>query len=97
MQERSGTAPTGCPISAQARKFDAFGDEFRLDPAETLRWARAQEPVFYSPKLGYWIVSRYADVKAVFRDNILFSPSIVLEKPCRFRTEGGLNEHLGRH
>lgn len=80
MQEQSGTAPTGCPLSAQAEKFDAFGDEFRLDPAEALRWARAQEPVFFSPKLGYWIVSRYSDVKAVFRDNMLFSPSIVLEK-----------------
>ncbi|MGB7317640.1 MAG: cytochrome P450/oxidoreductase [Planktotalea sp.] len=72
--------PTGCPMSAKAEQFDAFGDEFRLDPAEALRWARAQEPVFYNPKLGYWVVSRYADVKAVFRDNILFSPSIVLEK-----------------
>ncbi|MEZ5792761.1 MAG: cytochrome P450/oxidoreductase [Nitratireductor sp.] len=36
--------------------------------------------MFYSPKLGYWVVSRYEDVKAVFRDNILFSPSIALEK-----------------
>jgi cytochrome P450/ferredoxin-NADP reductase len=80
MQEQSGKAPTGCPLSAQAEKFDAFGDEFRLDPAEALRWAREQEPVFYSPKLGYWVVSRFADVKAVFRENILFSPSIVLEK-----------------
>jgi cytochrome P450/ferredoxin-NADP reductase len=63
-----------------SEQFDAFGDDFRLDPAEALRWSRAQEPVFYSKKLGYWVISRYADVKAVFRDNILFSPSIVLEK-----------------
>lgn len=49
-------------------------------PAEYLRWAREQEPVFWSPKLGYWVVTRYDDVKAVFRDNILFSPSIALEK-----------------
>ena len=74
------TTPTGCPISENAAGFDAFGPGFRLDPAEALRWARAQEPVFFSPRLGYWVVSRYADVKAVFRDNILFSPSIVLEK-----------------
>ncbi len=73
-------SPTGCPISAHALQFDAFGDAFRLDPADALRWSRADEPVFYSPKLGYWIVSRHADVKAVFRDNLLFSPSIALEK-----------------
>ena len=80
MKEQSGTTAAGCPISAFAEKFDAFGDEFRLDPAEALRWAREQEPIFYNPRLGYWVVSRFADVKAVFRDNILFSPSIVLEK-----------------
>ncbi len=76
MRERSGE----CPISAQAQQFDAFGDAFRFDPAEALRWSRAKEPVFYNPELGYWVVSRYEDVKAVFRDNILFSPSNVLEK-----------------
>lgn len=80
MQEHPRTAPAGCPVSAFVEKFDAFGDEFRLDPAEALRWAREQEPVFYNPRLGYWIVSRFEDVKAVFRDNILFSPCIVLEK-----------------
>ena len=73
-------SPTGCPMSRRSQDFDAFGDDFRLDPAETLRWSRADEPVFYNPRLGYWIVSRYDDVKAVFRNNILFSPSIVLEK-----------------
>ena len=49
-------------------------------PADYLRWAREQEPVFWSPRLGYWVVTRYEDVKAVFRDNLLFSPSIALEK-----------------
>ena len=50
------------------------------DPGEYLRWAREQEPVFWSPRLGYWVVTRYDDVKAVFRDNLLFSPAIALEK-----------------
>lgn len=52
----------------------------RIDPAGTLAWAREQEPVFYSPELGYWVVTRYEDVKAVFRDNLLFSPAVALEK-----------------
>jgi cytochrome P450 len=72
--------PTGCPISPGAAAFDVFDNAFQIDPAEALRWARAQEPVFYSPKMGYWVVVRYDDVKAVFRDNVTFSPSIVLEK-----------------
>ena len=73
-------APDGCPVSARARAFDPFEPAYMQDPAAYLRWAREEEPVFYSPELGYWIVTRYADVKAVFRDHSLFSPAIALEK-----------------
>ena len=72
--------PDGCPVSARAAAFDPFGGAYQLDPAASLRWSRDEEPVFYSPEIGYWVVTRYDDVKAVFRDNILFSPSIALEK-----------------
>ena len=73
-------SPTGCPVSARAAAFDPFGDGYQQDPPEYVRWAREQEPVFYSPQLGYWVVTRYDDIKAIFRDNITFSPSIALEK-----------------
>ncbi len=69
-----------CPFSDRAAAFDPFGDEYQADPPEAVRWARDEEPVFYSPALGYWVVTRYDDVKAVFRDNLTFSPSIALEK-----------------
>lgn len=77
----SGQA-AGCPVhvSAGAAEFDPFGDSYQQDPPEYVRWAREQEPVFYSPKLGYWVVTRYEDIKAIFRDNQTFSPSIALEK-----------------
>jgi cytochrome P450/ferredoxin-NADP reductase len=78
--ESAPTAPNGCPVSARAAAFDPFEDGYQQDPPEYVRWAREQEPVFYSPKLGYWVVTRYADIKAIFRDNITFSPSIALEK-----------------
>ncbi|WP_191579113.1 cytochrome P450/oxidoreductase [Achromobacter insolitus] len=73
-------SPTGCPVSPRAAAFDPFGDGYQQDPPEYVRWARDQEPVFYSPQLGYWVVTRYDDIKAIFRDNITFSPSIALEK-----------------
>lgn len=76
----AGQSPTGCPVSARAAAFDPFGDGYQQDPPEYVRWAREQEPVFYSPQLGYWVVTRYDDIKAIFRDNITFSPSIALEK-----------------
>ena len=72
--------PTGCPVSQRAADFDPFGDGYQQDPPEYVRWAREQEPVFWSPQLGYWVVTRYADIKAIFRDNITFSPAIALEK-----------------
>jgi len=76
----SALSPTGCPVSPRAAEFDPFGDGYQQDPPAYVRWAREQEPVFYSPKLGYWVVTRYDDIKAIFRDNITFSPSIALEK-----------------
>ena len=74
------SGPTGCPVSAGAAAFDPFADGYQQDPPEYVRWSREQEPVFYSPRLGYWVVTRYDDIKAIFRDNITFSPSIALEK-----------------
>ncbi len=73
-------APATCPFSERARRFDPFGPEYQADPPAALAWSRAQEPVFYSEALGYWIVSRYDDIKAIFRDPITFSPRIALEK-----------------
>ncbi|SDD49050.1 Cytochrome P450 [Paracoccus isoporae] len=69
-----------CPFSRQARSFDPFGVAYQSDPAEALRFSREDEPVFYSEAMGYWVVSRYDDIKAVFRDNITFSPANALEK-----------------
>jgi cytochrome P450/ferredoxin-NADP reductase len=80
MHAAQAASTGGCPLSAQAAAFDAFDGPYQLDPAEALRWSREQEPVFFAPKLGYWVVSRYEHVKAVFRDNVTFSPSIALEK-----------------
>lgn len=95
-QDKNQAAATGCPIhqmanaapssdcpvhvSPRAAEFDPFGDAYQQDPPDYVRWAREQEPVFYSPKLGYWVVTRYDDIKAIFRDNMTFSPSIALEK-----------------
>lgn len=87
-----------CPFASRSRQaalFDAFDEPYQVDPAEALRWSREREPVFYSDKLGYWVVSRYADVKAVFRDTAAFSPSIVLDKVTPNSDEA--NAILARH
>ncbi|QVQ51864.1 cytochrome P450/oxidoreductase [Spiractinospora alimapuensis] len=74
-------ASGGCPfISARAAEFDPFSDGYQQDPPAYVAWSREEAPVFYSPKLDYWVVTRYEDIKAIFRDNETFSPSVALEK-----------------
>ena len=73
-------SPTGCPVSRAAAEFTPFGEDYQQDPPAYLRAFRDQEPVFYSPELGYWVITRFADVKAIFRDNLTYSPAIALEK-----------------
>ncbi|MFG1466662.1 cytochrome P450/oxidoreductase [Xanthobacter sp. DSM 24535] len=82
-------------ISPEAARFDVFEEPYQVDPADALRWFRDKEPVFFSPKLGYWVVSRYDDVKAVFRDTSSFSPSIALEKVTP--NSDAANTILARH
>src|SRR5699024_9165453 len=57
-----------------------FGDGYQQDPPAYVAWSRENEPVFYSPRLGYWVVTRYEDIKTIFRDNLTFSPAVALEK-----------------
>lgn len=73
------TEDSGCPLARMAEAFDPFQDAYMADPADFVRWSRDQMPVFYSPKLQYWVVTRYQAIKDIFRDPITFSPSNVLE------------------
>ena len=53
--------------------FDPFGEAFLADPyPEFARFVTAA-PVFWSPVLCYWVVSRYADCKRVLREYGTFS------------------------
>ncbi|MGP6174042.1 cytochrome P450/oxidoreductase [Corynebacterium sp. A21] len=78
------TAPAGkCPFGhggGASETFDPFSLDYQINPGEHAKWARENEPIFFHEKLGYWVVTRYADVQEVFRDNITFSPSVALEK-----------------
>jgi cytochrome P450 len=56
-----------------ADQFDPFE---LVDPFPFYERARHEEPIFYSADLDYWVVTRYNDVKAVFRDLETFSSAI---------------------
>lgn len=67
---------------------DGF-DPFDLNrPHSKWQAFRQEEPVFYHAETGYWVVSRYDDIKAIFDDWKCFS-SENAQKPMRPMGEAG--------
>lgn len=52
--------------------LDLHSQEFLEDPAPTLGWLRVNDPVHRS-QYGYWLLTRYDDIAAAFRDPRLSS------------------------
>lgn len=64
------TPAKACPFSNAATDFDPFD---LTDPFPFYAYARDEAPVFFSEKLSYWVISRHADIKAVFDNWQVFS------------------------
>jgi cytochrome P450 len=62
-----------CPVTGSEQAFDPFVDPYLADPYQFWSRARGSDPVFYSPELDYWVVTRYEDIKAIFADPKTFS------------------------
>jgi len=56
--------PSGCPID---HDFTTFTEEYLTNPYPQLAQIRKKNPVFYSKKLGYLVVTRMEDLVEVFR------------------------------
>ncbi|VFA90648.1 Cytochrome P450 116 [Nocardia farcinica] len=87
---------TGCPVHHGYQPFA------QADPFPAYAALRAEEPVMFDERIGYWVVSRYDDIKAVFDDWKTFS-SENAQAPVRRRgpqaeqimTEGGFTAYSG--
>lgn len=64
------------PITPASQRFDPFDPDYVRDPYPTLNELRESEPVFFSPEIGSWVVTRFETVKAVLRDTERFSAMI---------------------
>lgn len=60
--------------------FKPFSEEYLADPYRVFSLARQSQPAFYDKEIGYWVISRYADVKECFRDQERFSAAITLDQ-----------------
>jgi len=63
-------------MTCHVAHVDPFDPVFLADPYPSLGELRADGPVFYSPVLEMWIVTRHADVEAIFHDPETFSAAI---------------------
>jgi cytochrome P450 len=60
----------GCPVHAD---FDPLSPAFLADPFAVLDSLPRETPVFYAPSIDYYVVTRYADIEAVFLDHETYS------------------------
>lgn len=59
-------------LDARDNKFDPY-ETHRDNPFDIMRLMRQVRPVFYSPELSTWCVTRYDDIVTVLRDTHSFS------------------------
>ena len=59
-----------CPVHAD---FDPLSPTFLADPFAVLASLPREMPMFYSPAIGYYVVTRYADIEAIFLDHETYS------------------------
>lgn len=64
------------PVTPASDSFDPFDPAYVLDPYPILAELRKSEPVFFSPRIGSWVVTRFETVKAVLRDVQRYSAMI---------------------
>jgi cytochrome P450 len=65
--EPPARAPQPSAASGPAR-FNPLLPDYALNPYPQLHRLRAEDPVHWSPALGVWVLTRYADVHAALRD-----------------------------
>lgn len=53
--------------------YDLFAPSAMVDPYPLYQRMREEDPVHYCESLGYWVLTRYADVEAALRDERLSS------------------------
>ena len=70
------SSPADGPITAASETFDPFDPSYVLDPYPILAGLRDSEPVFFSHRIGSWVVTRFDTVKAVLRDTQRYSAMI---------------------
>lgn len=67
-----------CPVTGlgspdMAASLSPFTPEYLHDPYAVFARARAESRAYYSEDLGYWVLTRYDDIRQAIRDTVNFS------------------------
>lgn len=79
-----------CPVTSVGEDFRPFTDRYQSDPWSFFARAREEEPVFFSPDMDAYVITRYDDVARVLKDPPTFSADNVIEfatPPCEAAME----------
>jgi cytochrome P450 len=94
--------PSGCPVDHGPADHWGYQPFDLTSPFASYARLRAEAPVCYDDRIGYWVVSRHDDVKAVFEDWQSYSsenaqrPVRPLGPPAReVLREGGFTAYSG--
>jgi cytochrome P450 len=64
----------GCPVD---ESFDPLSPDFLADPHAVMAGLpREEQPIFFAPSIGYYVLTRYADIEQVFRDPASYSAAV---------------------
>ena len=67
-------AAHGCPVD---ESFDPLSQDFLADPYAALAaLPREEQPIFFAPSIGYYVLTRYADIEQVFQDPVTYSAAV---------------------
>ena len=66
MQETTSSYPVD-------ENFNPLSEDYLEDPYAYYARFRRGSPIFFAPKIGMWVVSRYEDILAIAKDPKTFS------------------------
>ena len=70
----TATTGPGCPVD---ESFDPLSSEFLADPYAVMAKLPAHgAPVFFAPSIGYYVITSYDAIDAVFRDPATYSAAV---------------------
>jgi cytochrome P450 len=72
MQETTSSYPVD-------ENFDPLPEDYLEDPYAYYARFRREAPIFFAPKIGMWVVSRYEDILTIVKDPDTFSNARVQE------------------